>query len=82
MAKRKEPDKLAKDAAAALEAGMSYGKWKVLQAPVKIEKQEIPEGWKLCAYCGKPFKPRAKANQKYCEPICANRARAKMRQRA
>lgn len=32
----KETDKLAQEAAAARVAGMSYGKWKGLQAPVKI----------------------------------------------
>ena len=34
--KTNEPDKLAQDAAAALAAGMSYGKWKAMQEPVKI----------------------------------------------
>ena len=83
MAKQKQPDKLSQDAAEALAAGMSYGKWKGLQPLVKIEKQEIPEGWKLCAFCGKPFKPKAKSNQKYCDSVCGNRARARRdRQRA
>lgn len=74
--KNKEPDNLAQDAAAARAAGMSYGKWKGLQTPAKIEKKEIPEGWKRCAYCGKPFKPKSKQNQKYCESYCGQRARA------
>lgn len=71
--KKKEPDKLAQDAAAALAAGMSYGKWKGLQPPVKIEK-EIPEGWKICEYCGKPYKPTTGRPQKYCEANCTNKA--------
>lgn len=74
---KKEPDKLAQDAAAALAEGMSYGKWKGLQTPAKIEKKQIPEGWKRCAYCGKPFNPKKKTRQKYCEPYCGERARAK-----
>ena len=38
--KKKELDKLAKDAAAALAAGMSYGRWKAMQDfPVVIEKE-------------------------------------------
>lgn len=53
MAKKKEMDNLAKDAAAALAAGMSYGKWKAMQDPVKIEEpnpDEIPEGYKICEW--------------------------------
>ena len=71
MAKKREMDNLAKDAAAALAAGMSYGKWKALQEnPVHKKKtDEIPEGWKACIRCGKPFKPKA-ITQKYCEIAC------------
>lgn len=72
MAKKKEPDKLAQDAAAALAAGMSYGKWKAMQGnPVVIKKPDIvPDGWLVCNYCGKAFKPKTKRKQLYCEPIC------------
>lgn len=68
--KKKEMDNLAKDAAAALAAGMSYGKWKALQEnPVPKKKTgELPEGWKLCKRCGKPFK--ARKTQVYCEYSC------------
>ena len=63
MAKKTEPDKLAQDAAAALAAGMSYGKWKAMQDPVKIyKKQDLEPGWKLCAWCGKPFKIKNNKN--------------------
>ncbi len=73
--KKKEPDKLSQDAAAARAAGMSYGKWKGLQEPVKTErKKKIPEDWKICEYCGKPYKPTTRRPQKYCEPNCANNA--------
>lgn len=72
--KKKEPDKLAQDAAAALAAGMSYGKWKALHSsPVKIEKK-IPEGWLVCQYCGKAFKPTTRRPQKYCELACQKQA--------
>lgn len=70
MAKKKEPDKLAQDAAAALAAGMSYGKWKALQENPEPEKKKdgLPEGWKFCKRCGKPFK--ARKTQVYCEISC------------
>lgn len=74
MAKKKAPDKLAQDAAAALAAGMSYGKWKAMQDPVKIEKpklDEVPEGWRKCKRCGEPFKPNKYGrNQIYCDIVC------------
>lgn len=75
MAKKKEMDNLAKDAAAALAAGMSYGKWKAMQDSVKIEKKdETPENWLICQYCGKPFKPKTRRLQKYCQAYCQNEA--------
>lgn len=71
MAKTKEPDRLAKDVAAALASGMSYGRWKALQKRVEIKKkEEIPEGWLVCKNCGKPFKPKSKRPQLYCEASC------------
>ena len=70
-----EPDKLAQDAAAALAAGMSYGKWKAKQNPVKIYKpQDLQPGWKLCAWCGRPFKLKNNKNQLYCEIYCQKTA--------
>ena len=70
MAKKKEMDNLAKDAAEALKAGMSYGKWKALQKTVPIKKKEgIPDGWRVCKHCGMPFKPKMKS-QIYCEAAC------------
>lgn len=77
MAKKKEMDNLAKDAAAALAAGMSYGYWKAMQdKPVVIEKKEgPPEGWKVCPRCGKEFKPTQKrGKQIYCELECQKEA--------
>lgn len=78
--KKKEMDNLAKDAAAALAAGMSYGYWKAMQdKPVVIEKkEEIPEGWKVCPHCGKEFKPSQKGSKQiYCELGCQKAAQAK-----
>lgn len=72
--KKKGPDKLAQEAAAAKAAGMSYGKWKAMQsAPVEVKK-EIPDGWRVCEYCGRPYKPKTKRSQKYCEVYCAKHA--------
>ncbi len=71
----KEPDQLAKDAAAALAAGMSYGRWKAMQDPVQIyKKQDLEPGWRLCAWCGRPFKPKINRNQLYCEVYCQRTA--------
>lgn len=84
MAKKKEMDNLAKDAAAALAAGMSYGRWKAMQdKPVVIDKpktDELPEGWKVCPFCGKRFKPNKYGNgrQVYC---CVEHQRAALRER-
>lgn len=68
MAKKNEPDKLAQDAAAALAAGMSYGKWKASQQRVEVTPV-IPDGWRQCDYCGKYFKPRGGA-QRFCDIEC------------
>ncbi len=81
MAKKKEPDKLALDMMQCVKDGFGchYGKWKALQVDGKIEKR-IPEGWKVCAYCGKPFKPTGNPIQKYCEYGC-QRAAADIRRK-
>lgn len=75
MARKKVMDKLAQDAAAALAAGMSYGQWKAMQTNRVCENQkEIPEGWLVCKCCGKPFKPKTKRPQLYCEHSCQRQA--------
>ena len=78
MAKKtKEMDNLAKDAAAALAAGMSYGKWKAMQenpVPVK-KKEELQEGWRACKRCGKHFQVKKYSKrQMYCEYDCQKAA--------
>ena len=75
MAKKKKPDKLAQDAAAAKAANMSYGQWKAMQdQPVEIVERELPPGWMVCKQCGKPFKPTSKRKQLYCEAFCGKQA--------
>ena len=71
MGRKKKPDKLAQDAAKALAAGLSYGKWRAMQQPVETEKG-IPEGYKICPQCGKKFK--AGNNKKFCEEYCRQQA--------
>jgi hypothetical protein len=72
MAKKKEMDNLAKDAARALAAGMSYGNWKALHPNTKdvVIEPKIPEEWRICKHCGKEFKPRNSRKQVYCEAGC------------
>jgi hypothetical protein len=80
MAKKKEMDKLSREVAQALACGMSYGKWKAMQDPVKIvPKTDMPEGWKKCEWCGTWYKPKSKRPQKYCEPYCQVQARESRR---
>ena len=73
MAKTKEQDKLSQEVAMALAAGMSYGKWKALQPPVTVKK-ELPEGWRYCPQCGKPFK--SGQGKRFCDIYCRTKAYA------
>lgn len=68
-------DKLSQEATAALAAGMSYGKWKAMQPTVKPKVTKIPEGWIVCQWCGKPFKPSHA--QRYCSQPCRHQATKK-----
>ncbi len=72
MAKKKQLDKLSLDMIECQKAGFGvhYGAWKATQIPKKIEPKGLPDGWKKCAYCGKPFKPKTKRIQYYCEAQC------------
>lgn len=78
--KHKEPDKLALDMIECKKAGFGchYGAWKAMQdRPVVVETKpgEIPEGWKVCKRCGKPFKPNKYGKrQEYCEFECQKAA--------
>ena len=64
---KKELDKLSREVAQALAAGTSYGKWKARQPRVEVEAV-IPDGWRACEYCSKPFKP--KVSQRFCDIGC------------
>lgn len=75
MAKKKELDNLDRDMirCKADGYGCHYGAWKARQerpVVVKPKEGEIPEGWLVCQYCGKAFKPKSKRPQKYCEVYC------------
>ena len=73
MAKKKEPTKLELDMIQCEKAGYGchYGAWKATQKPTPIKKDVIPEGWRACIGCGKPFKPKTpKSRQEYCEVLC------------
>ena len=73
--KKKQMDKLALENSQALAAGMSYGKWKAMQDPVKIVKKDVvPDGWRVCEWCKKPFKPNKKVQQRFCEIYCREEA--------
>lgn len=67
---KKEPDKLAKDAAAARAANMSYGKWKAMQEPVKPATRKIEKKTGVCAWCGKTFIQAHSNKKKYCDDYC------------
>lgn len=69
-------DRLALNAMLARQAGMSYGKWKAMQKPIEVQKEAIPDGWQVCEWCGKPFKPKTKKKQRFCEIGCQKKAYA------
>lgn len=82
MAKKRELDNLDLDMirCKADGYGCHYGAWKATQdRPVTIEKKtEIPEGWKICQNCGKPFKLGWRGSRQiYCEIYCQKQAQQK-----
>lgn len=77
MAKKK-PDKLSQDAAAALAAGMSYGRWKAMQ-PVEVKEEKPPKPYyniKKCAFCGFEFRSDC-GRRIYCSDNCREKAYTK-----
>ena len=79
MAKKKETDKLLLDMIQCEKDGFGvhYGRWKAMQNPVKVVKEEeIPEGWCRCQHCGRIFKPTIKRPQKFCDYVCRREAYA------
>ena len=67
-------DRLSRNAMLARQAGMSYGKWKAMQEPVKIEEKPLPEGWVKCQWCGKLIEQATKRKKLYCDTICGRQA--------
>lgn len=72
MAKKKQLDKISLIMIECEKAGfgVQYGRFMATQPPAKIEPEEKPDGWRVCAHCGKPFKPKTKRIQLYCEAYC------------
>lgn len=71
MARRKI-DKLDRDAKAASDAGLSYGKYMAMKNPVKIEPPK--KGTQhTCAMCGKEFIRYDNRAVKYCSMECKER---------
>ena len=64
-------DRLAKNAMLAKQAGMSYGKWKAMQQPVKI----APKEKHCCLYCGREVVRGEKGFPKYCDAYCGEQYR-------
>jgi hypothetical protein len=74
--KKKELDKLSLDMIECEKAGFGchYGRWKATQQPAKIIPVAIPDGWKACEFCGKPFKRTQ--GKRFCDLYCRNKAYA------
>lgn len=67
-------DRLTREAILAVEAGMTYGKWKAAQA--KAQQSVTDDGFHKslvkCPWCGTHFKPNR--SQKYCCQDCKRQA--------
>ena len=72
MAKKKEMDKLSQEVSMALASGMSYGKWKALQEPVKIEPKQPKEYFirRICVVCKSEFISFDNRNRVVCGEKC------------
>ena len=75
MAKKRKLDNIDLDMIECEKAGFGchYGRWKATQPIKQPEPVELPEEWKVCAHCGKSFKPNV-PYQKYCEALCGYEA--------
>lgn len=79
MGRREKQDKLAQEAVAATNAGMSYGKWKALQgskneppARPKKAKTPVPGSRPVCRICGKEI-PEFTRRRTFCSQECAKK---------
>lgn len=82
---RKKLDRLTRDAIAAQEAGMSYGKWKAQHPHTPDEDDEeqeiIPDAVVAnCEYCGEKF-IQTRKTKRFCGATCQNRYNHEKRQR-
>ena len=80
-------DKLARDAVAACQIDMSYGKYKAMQAQAVAVKPEkvSAKNMKKCENCGKEFELNSRRKRKYCGDACreeANQRKSTERRRA
>ena len=87
MKKNNTPDNLTLCATAAIEAGMSYGKYMAKYGwnpPIMRYQQEEPEGREagmiVCPECGKRFK-KSNHGKVYCSIECSSRRASRMNQR-
>lgn len=66
-------DNLARDTMLAKQAGLSYGQWKAMNLSTMPKKKAvIPDGFRPCEHCGKPF--RRTNGKRFCDIECRNRA--------
>lgn len=65
-------DNLARDMLLAKQAGMSYGKWKVLHPATMPKKKQTPAEMIPCEHCGKLFRKRN--GKRFCDMSCRNAA--------
>lgn len=75
---KNDQDKLSMEVSMALASGMSYGKWKAMQTPVKIEPRKDPlTDIHYCACCGREFISKDNRRRKYCSVKCRKTATLK-----
>lgn len=70
-------DNLAKEAVLARSAGMSYGKWKAMQNPTKIEKKADPNE-RRCRNCGEIIVQKTNRSRFYCGAYCGYQYRERI----
>ena len=67
-------DNLAREAVIARASGMSYGKWKAMQNPTKIEPVKEQKKTK-CLNCGAEIVNAGNRARKYCDSYCGSQYR-------
>lgn len=80
-----EIDNLAADAADALAAGTSYGKWKAAHPRTRRMREEAAEHEarkaqkavpvRYCKHCGKPIEAIGRYHRVFCDEVCRQRHR-------